>query len=125
MKLAIIKIKNLKLKAIVGINPPERIHKQEIVINVAIELDASKAIKTDDIKHAMDYKTITKKIIAEVEKSSFFLLEALADFVLQLIMSHKQVKKATVEVDKPLALRFADSVSVTVSAKRSYGHDSH
>lgn len=114
----VIKIKNLKLKTIIGINPQERVTKQEVVINVAIEVDAAKAIKTDNIDHALDYKVITKKIIAEVEKTSFFLLEKLADFILQLVMSNRQAKKVTVEVDKPLALRFADSVSVTVSATR-------
>jgi len=117
-KPAIIRIKNLKLKAIIGINPAERIHKQEIVINVEIEADAAKAMATDDIQHALDYKTITKYIIAEVEKTSFFLLEKLADHILKLVMSYQQAKKVTVQVDKPLALRFADSVSITVSAKR-------
>ena len=117
-KIATIRIKNLKLKTIIGINPPERVHKQEIIVNVEIELDALKAIKTDDIKNALDYKAVKKEIIAKVEETSFFLIEKLADSILQLIMSHQQVKKATVEIDKPFALRFADSVSVTISAKR-------
>lgn len=118
MKPTIIKIKNLKLKIIIGINPQERVTKQEVIINVEIETDARKAIRKDDIEYALDYKIITKKIISEVEKTSFFLLEKLADFILQIVLSYRGAKKATVEVDKPLALRFADSVSVTVSGKR-------
>ncbi len=114
----IVRIKNLKLKTIIGINPQERVTKQEVVINVEIETDARKAIKKDEIQYALDYKVITKKIISEVEKTNFFLLEKLADYILQLVLKFKGARKVTVEVDKPLALRYADSVSVTVTAKK-------
>ncbi|MCK5391899.1 MAG: FolB domain-containing protein, partial [Deltaproteobacteria bacterium] len=60
----IIKIKNLKLRTIVGIYEWEKKTKQDIVINVEIEFDGSKAIETDNIEDTVDYKTITKKIIA-------------------------------------------------------------
>ena len=71
-----------------------------------------------DFGKAVDYKAITKKIIRFVEKSEFFLLEKLASKVLDIVMEDKKVKKAKVEVDKPGALRYAKSVSVTVTAKR-------
>ena len=48
----------------------------------------------------------------------FMLLEKLASEVLELVMVNQSVCRAEVEVDKPHALRFADSVSVSMSAGR-------
>ena len=116
--MATIRITNLKLRAIIGANDWERETKQDVVINVAIDFDAAKAGKSDSIKDTVDYKTITKRIIKEVEASSFFLLEKLAQVILNIVMENPKVKEASVRVDKPFALRFADSVSVEVSGKK-------
>ena len=113
-----ITIRNLRLRTIIGVADIERKDKQDIVVNVSIETDAERAIGPDDIGQACDYKTITKKIIKAVESSSFHLLETLTDRVLQLVMEHPRVTGATVEIDKPHALRFADSVSVKRTAAR-------
>ena len=85
------------------------------VINVTLDYDANKAMKSDDIKDTVDYKTITKKIIALVESSKFFLLEKLAAEILQIALEPALVEQASVRIDKPQALRFAKSVSVEVS----------
>ena len=118
MKLATIRITNLKLRTIIGIYDWERETKQDIVINITINYDARTAGVGDNIKDAIDYKAITKTIIKKVEGSSFFLLEKLAKTILDLVMDNHLIKDATVRVDKPLALRFADSVSVELSQKK-------
>lgn len=114
----IARIRNLRLRTIIGINDWEREHKQDIIINVRMEFDGSEAAETDDIKSTVNYKTITKRIIAEVEKSSFLLLEKLTDHILKIIMENERVTRASVTVEKPHALRFADSVAISCSAKR-------
>ncbi len=116
--MATIRITDLTLKTIIGTNKWERVTKQKVVINATIEYDSSKAVKTDNIRYAVDYKTITKKIIARVRKSRFFLLEKLTDCVLKIIMETKSAKRAYVRIDKPRALRFAKSVSVELNSKR-------
>jgi len=114
----IIKIENLKLRTIVGIYEWEKKTKQDIVINVEIEFDGAKAIETDNIEDTVDYKTITKKIIAMVEGSQFNLIERIAGEAIKIVMENKMVDKAAVRVDKPGALRFTDSVSATQIEKR-------
>ena len=116
--MATIRISDLRLRAIIGTNDWEREHKQDIVINITMEFDAAKASQSDNLTDTVNYKTITKKIIKEVEASEFFLLEKLTDTVLKIVMEHPMVTQATVRVDKPFALRFADSVSMELSAKR-------
>ena len=113
-----IRIKNLRLRTYIGFNEEELEKRQDVVINVRFEYAAEKAANTDEVKYAVNYRTVTKQIIALVEDGRFMLLEKLASEVLDLVMGHESVSQAEVEVDKPHALRFADSVSVSMSAKR-------
>jgi len=116
--MATIRITNLKLRTIIGIHDWEREHKQDIIINIKMEFDASQSIESDSIEDTVDYKVITKHIIKEVEASNFQLLEKLTQFILTIIMENPQVQEATVRVDKSFALRFADSVSIELNEKR-------
>jgi len=117
--MATIRITNLRLRAIIGINDWEREHKQDLVINITIQYNATKPSESDSIKDTIDYKAITKQIIKEVEASAYFLLEKLAKHILNIVMSNSQVEEATIRVDKPFALRFSDSVSVELNKKRA------
>lgn len=116
--MATIRITNLKLKAVIGTNDWERKIKQQVIINATLRYNALKASQSDKLKDTLDYKALTKKIIEAVEASKFFLLEKLTHSILTLILKDKKVKEAWVRVDKPRALRFADSVSVELHKKR-------
>ncbi len=116
--MATIKIKDLKLRTILGVEEWERKVKQDIIINIVIEFDASKAAESDDLNDTVDYKSMKQNIIKLVEDSQFFLVEKLAAEVIGICMSDQLVKKASVEIDKPHALRFANSVSVTLTEEK-------
>lgn len=116
--LATIHIKNLRLRTFIGIKDDEIQNQQDILINVLIGYAADRAVEFNRIEEALNYRTITKKIIEHVESGRFALLERLTKELLEIVMSHEQVEVAEVEVDKPHALRFSDSVSITLSAKR-------
>lgn len=111
--MAVIKLKNLRLRTIIGVFDFEREHKQDIIINLALMFNDEKPAKTDNLDDTLDYKALKKKIIDNVERSNFNLLEKLSDFILDLVMEDPKVIKAKVEIDKPGALRFVDSVSIT------------
>lgn len=116
--MATIRIKNLRLRTFIGIKDDEINNRQDVVINAVIRYRADKAVAFNHIEQALNYRTISKEVIELVEESRFLLLERMTREVLDLIMSHEQVLTAQVEIDKPHALRFADSVSITLSASR-------
>lgn len=116
--LATIRIKNLRLRTHIGIKKDEIRSRQDVVINAVIGYHADKAVEFNHIEQALNYRTITKQVIALVEDNRFLLLERMTREVLDLIMSHAAVLSAQVEIDKPHALRFADSVSITLSDSR-------
>ena len=113
-----VRIKNLLLRAYIGIKEEEINNQQDVVINVSLTYDASDAIHRNEISAALNYRTITKQIIAHVDGNRFALLERLTHEVLGIVMSHEPVRWARVEIDKPRALRYAESVSVCLEANR-------
>lgn len=114
----VVRIKNLRVGTIIGVHERERRRKQDVVINVELAFDGRRAAESDRIEDTIDYQALAVRIAAEVGASRFFLLEKLADCVLRIVMEAPKVQRATVEVDKPNALRLADSVSVSASARR-------
>lgn len=111
---ATIDITNLRLRTYIGFNPEEREKQQDIVINIQIRYAVNEAALQDDVEQALNYKTITKAVIALVESGRFLLLERLVADVLAVCTGHEDVRYARVTIDKPHALRFADSVSLTL-----------
>ena len=103
---AIIRIKNLRLRTFIGIKEEEILNRQDIVINIAIHYPADKARTSEDINDALNYRTITKSIIAHVEGNRFSLLEKLTQDVLDIAREHHWVTYAQ------------DSVSMTLSWQR-------
>ena len=108
-------IRDLLLRGIVGINDDERVNKQDILINLVIYADTRPAAASDDIADAVNYRTITKRIIAHVEQSSDFLVEKLVEDIARFVVTDYKAEKVTVRVEKPGALRFAESVGVEIT----------
>ncbi len=117
--MAKIRVKNLLIRTYIGFNPDELVNKQDVIINLEIETDIPEsAMEVDEPLDILDYKTITKKVIALVQEGRFKLLEVLTKNILDLIMESEKVKWVRVEVDKPHALRFAESVSLEMESCR-------
>ena len=112
-------VRDLLIRSILGVNPSERINKQDILVNFTLWVDTRSAGKSDDVTDSVNYKTVTKAVIKHVEESKPFLVERLVAELAQLcfdINSHIQAVEMTVE--KPSALRFARSVGITIYRER-------
>jgi dihydroneopterin aldolase/2-amino-4-hydroxy-6-hydroxymethyldihydropteridine diphosphokinase len=112
-------IKDLLLRTIVGINEEERRNKQDVLINIVLHSDMQTAGATDRIEDAINYRSITKRVIALVENSRFYLVEKMAAEVATVCLEDPRVERATVRVEKPSALRFARSVGVEIERTQS------
>lgn len=115
-----IDIVDLRVAGIIGINPDERVNEQEILVNVSMWADTSKAAASDDIADAVNYRTITKAIIAHIEAGAPMLVERLVAEIADLCLdADSRVDEVAVRVEKPGALRHADSVGVAIHRSRS------
>lgn len=116
---ATIRVHQLRLRTYIGFNPDEREKKQDVVINMEVRYLMGSAVVEDHVDQALNYKTITKAVIKRVEEGRFLLLEKLVSEVLHICSEHRDVTFASVTVEKPNALRFADSVSLTLEYRPS------
>lgn len=113
-----IRIHDLLVRCILGINDRERHERQDVVISLAIYTSLRKSGKSDRIEDTVDYRALKKRVLAMAESSQYFLVEALADAIAELCLGEQGVQQIDVRVEKPNALRFARSVAVEISRKR-------
>lgn len=111
---ATINITNLRLRTFIGFNPEEMAKKQDVVVNIQIRYALHEAVLGDSVEDALNYKTVTKEVIDCVEQGRFLLLEKLVADVLQICSRHPDITHSRVSIEKPHALRFADSVSLSM-----------
>ena len=110
----IIFIKDLMVRGIIGVSDRERSNLQDIVINIQLKTDISDCGESDDIHESINYRTVTKNIIAHVKKTARYTVEALASDIAQICLGFDRVEAATVRVEKPGAVRFSKSVGVEI-----------
>ena len=115
-------IEGLWFSCIIGINDWERVAKQVIQIDLTLYADLSKAALSDNIADTVNYRTISQQVSEFVEKSSFGLVEKLADGVAQLCLADDRVERVDVRLRKPGALRLADSVGLEITRVRAPGN---
>ncbi len=96
----------------------ERREKQDVLINLSLSTDLSKAGRSDNFDDAVDYRDLKKRIVALAEHSSYRLVEALAEAIADICLIHPAVSQVQVRVEKPGALRFAKTVGVEITRDR-------
>lgn len=115
MKLDRILIKDLSVSGILGINPEERVNEQEILVNAVLWADTRPAAISDDIDDAVNYRTVTKALIAHIEQGEPMLVERLVQELVDICFDMEpRIKKVKMTVEKPGALRHARSVGITI-----------
>ncbi len=107
-------IRDLLIRGIIGVNDWEREKKQDIVINLSLSVDARAPGESDDVADVLNYRTLTKRVIAHVETAEPYLVEALAHQIARIAIVDFGAVRARVRVEKPGALRYARSVGIEV-----------
>lgn len=117
-KIDTIRIEQLELDCLIGINPWERLTKQRITVDITMDVDLSAAGRSDSIRDTVDYRVVAKAVAAEVNSSSYKLVEALAARLAEICMTNERVQSVEVTLRKPGAIRNATAVGVTIRRSR-------
>ena len=112
-------IKNLLARGIIGVNDWERKRAQNILINLTLFTDTHRAAESDHIDDCVNYSTMSKKILTHAETANRETVEALANDLAKICFEDGGVQKVIVRVEKPGAVRFAESVGVEIERSRS------
>jgi FolB domain-containing protein len=112
-------IKDLLARGVIGISERERSQPQDILFNIVIYTDIRAAGVKDDVELSVDYRTVSKQILAYASTAGRFTVEALAEDIARIILEDSKVLGVRVRVEKPGAVRFSRSVGVEIERMRS------
>lgn len=110
----IVYIRDLKIDTVIGIFDWERRIRQTVSIDLEMATDIRKAAASDDIKDALDYKAVAKRVIGFVSESEFLLVETLAEKVAGIVLAEFNVPWLRLRLSKPGAVRGSQDVGLII-----------
>jgi 7,8-dihydroneopterin aldolase/epimerase/oxygenase len=118
----IIFLRGLQIETVIGIYDWEREVKQTVVIDLEMAADIRKAAAADSIEDTLDYKAVSKRLIAFVEESSFFLVETLAEGITKVLREEFGVPWVRLVLNKKGAIRGASDVGIIIERGEKLPH---
>jgi len=110
----IVFIERLKIDTIIGIYEWERMVRQTVTLDLEMAFDNTRPAASDRIDDALDYKAVSKRLVAFVEASEFGLVETLAERCAQIVREEFGVSWLRLRLRKPGAVRGARAVGVEI-----------
>ena len=111
-------IEALEIETVIGIYDWERKLRQPLLFDIEMGFDNRIPAASDAIADTLDYKAVSKRLIAFVSESSFQLVETLAERCAELILDEFNVTQVRIKLSKPGAVRGARAVGVIVERKK-------
>jgi len=111
-------IKNFIIEEIIGIHEHEKIKKQKINFNIVIDVNQNVLPNEKDIKSIVDYEKITNKLKNLAKNKKYNFLESLAEDSFKEIFEDKRINSVKIKIEKPEAIKNADSVGVEIFKNR-------
>ena len=110
----IIFLRDLKVVTLIGIYEWEKRVPQTLQFDLDIALPDSHACQTDDIKDALNYADIVRRIQSELASRHFSLLEALAEHIAQILLNDFKAPWVKISIAKLNAIRGSKMVGVSI-----------
>ena len=112
-------IKDFIVHEIIGIRDHEKIKRQKIKFNIVIDVNQNTIPDEKDIRSIIDYEKIIVKIENLTKSTQYNFLESLAEDSFEEIFEDKRINSVKIKIEKPDAIKNADSVGVEVFKSRS------
>jgi dihydroneopterin aldolase len=112
-------LRGLEIDCIIGFIEWERRIKQTVVVDLEMPVDCRHAALTDEVADTLDYKRVSKRVIAFVEASEFKLVESLAHKMALLLLEEFGMEWVRLSVNKPGAIRGSRDVGVSIYRSRA------
>lgn len=110
----IVFIEDLRIDAIIGIFDWERAVPQEIIVNLEMATDIAKPAATTDVKDALDYSHVCRRVSEHIVSAKYLLLETLVEETASLIMKEFGVVWLAFQAAKTQAMPNTKSVGLRI-----------
>ena len=115
----IVFIEDLRIETVIGIYDWERRIRQVVALDIEMRFDNTRPAATDRIDDTLDYKAVSKRLIAFVEAAEFQLVETLAERCAAIILDEFDVQHVRLRLAKPGAVTGSKSVGVQIERGRA------
>ena len=112
-------LRGLTAECVIGFIDWERRVKQTVVVDLELPVDCRQAAVTDDVTDTVDYKKVSKRVLAFIEASEFKLVETLAQRLAMLILEEFPIEWLRLSINKPGAIRNSRDVGVAIERSRA------
>ena len=110
----IVFIEALEIDTVIGIYDWERQITQKVVLDIEMAFDNRRPAASDDIVDTLNYKDVSKRLIAFVGESNFGLVESLAERCADIIREEFGVPWVRLKLSKPGAVTGSRAVGVII-----------
>jgi len=110
----IVFIEALEIETVIGIYDWERNVRQKVVLDIEMAFDNRKPAASDKIEDTVNYKAVSKRLIAFIEASSFELVETLAEGCAAIVRDEFGVPWVRLRLAKPGAVTGSKAVGVII-----------
>jgi dihydroneopterin aldolase len=111
-------LKEIVLNASVGVNPEEKVNRQNLIISVTVDVNEPENPVDDTIEHVLSYDDILKDVEQIILSGHTNLLETLAERIKDSVFCYKQAMGVTVVVEKPDIYTHVKTAGVKLSCVR-------
>ncbi len=110
----IVFIEALEIDTVIGIYDWERQITQKVVLDIEMAFDNRRPAASDDIVDTLNYKDVSKRLIAFVGESNFGLVESLAERCADILREEFGVPWLRLKLSKPGAVTGSRAVGVII-----------
>jgi len=108
-------LKDLRYDVVMGQFEPERLSKQEIVIDLEFSFDMSVCIESDDVKDAICYDEVEQEIGKLLGYKDFHLLETMAEYLKKELFTSYPMTWLKILIKKPGAIKNAQYAAIEMT----------
>ena len=98
-----VSVKDLSVRAVIGVHAWERDLEQTLAVSVDMATDVHKAAASDDLADALDYSAVAETITAVLREGRFRLIETAAERVAGRLLADFALSWLRLELRKPIA----------------------
>src|SRR5262249_33871820 len=110
----IVFIEDLRIDTVIGIYDWERKIRQTVAFDIEMAFDNRKPAASDKIEDTLDYKAVSKRLIAFVGEAHFELVETLAERCAAIIRDEFNVAWVRLKLSKLGAVTGSKAVGVII-----------
>lgn len=111
-------IDDLRIETTIGIYDWEKAIRQTVALDLEMGFDNTVPAASDRIEDTLDYKRVSKRLIAFVGEARFELVETLAERCAEIVMKEFNVPWLRLKLSKPGAVTGSRAVGVIIERGR-------